>query len=52
VLWRRLPHGSSTRPQGAGEALAKLEKLNRDYLVNLHDAVVVSLGGGFWGVGR
>ena len=36
--------------QGAGEALAKLEKLNRDDPVNLHDAVVVSLGGGFWDV--
>src|SRR5260370_16624000 len=24
-------------PNGADEALAKLEKLNRDYLINLHD---------------
>jgi uncharacterized membrane protein len=29
-------------PDGADEALAKLEKLNRDYLINLHDAAVVS----------
>jgi uncharacterized membrane protein len=29
-------------PNGADEALAKLEKLNRDYLINLHDAAVVS----------
>ncbi len=27
--------------QGAGEALAKLEKLNRDFLINLHDEAVV-----------
>ncbi len=33
-------------PNGADEALAKLEKLNRDYLINLHDAAVVS-----WEVG-
>ncbi len=32
---------------GADEALAKLEKLNRDYLINLHDAAVVS-----WEVGK
>ena len=29
-------------PNGAEEALAKLEKLNRDYGINLHDAAVVS----------
>ena len=29
-------------PQGADEALAKLEKLNREYAINLHDAAVVS----------
>ncbi|HEX9526788.1 MAG TPA: DUF1269 domain-containing protein [Streptosporangiaceae bacterium] len=34
-------------PNGADEALAKLEKLNRDYLINLHDAAVVS-----WEVGK
>src|SRR5260370_5254400 len=45
--WPRLPPGSSTRPNGADEALAKLEKLNRDYLINLHDAAVVS-----WAVGK
>jgi uncharacterized membrane protein len=34
-------------PQGADEALNKLEKLSRDYLINLHDAAVVS-----WEVGK
>lgn len=34
-------------PQGADEALAKLEKLNRDFLINVHDAAVVS-----WEVGK
>ena len=34
-------------PQGADEALAKLEKLNREYAINLHDAAVVS-----WEVGK
>ena len=34
-------------PQGADEALDKLEKLNRDYAINLHDAAVVS-----WEVGK
>lgn len=29
-------------PQGADEALAKLEKLNRDFVINVHDAAVVS----------
>ena len=33
--------------QGAREVLAKLEKLSRDFLINLHDAVAVS-----WEVGR
>jgi uncharacterized membrane protein len=33
--------------QGVGEAPAKLEKLNRDSLINLHDEAVVS-----WEVGR
>jgi uncharacterized membrane protein len=27
--------------QGADEALEKLEKLNRDFRINLHDAAVV-----------
>lgn len=34
-------------PHGADEALARLEKLNRDYVINLHDAAVVS-----WQVGK
>ena len=34
-------------PQGADEALDKLEKLNRDYAISLHDAAVVS-----WEVGK
>src|SRR6476659_127952 len=34
-------------PQGADEALNKLEKLSRDFLINLHDAAVVS-----WEVGK
>ena len=34
-------------PDGADEALARLEKLNRDFLIELHDAAVVS-----WEVGR
>jgi uncharacterized membrane protein len=29
-------------PQGADEALNRLEKLSRDFLINLHDAAVVS----------
>ena len=29
-------------PQGADEALNRLEKLSRDFLINLHDSVVVS----------
>ena len=33
--------------QGADQVLAKLEKLNRDFLINLHDEAVVS-----WEVGR
>jgi len=33
--------------QGADEALAKLENLNRDFLINLHDEAAVS-----WEVGR
>src|SRR5260370_32132815 len=45
--WPRLPPGSSTRPNGADEALAKLEKLSRDYRINRHDAAVVS-----WEVGK
>src|SRR5438067_11449509 len=35
------------RAPGADEALDKLEKLSRDYLINLHDAAVVS-----WEVGK
>lgn len=34
-------------PQGADETLDRLEKLSRDYLINLHDAAVVS-----WEVGN
>ena len=34
-------------PEGADAALAKLEKLSRDFLINLHDAAVVS-----WEVGK
>ncbi len=34
-------------PQGADEALTKLEKLNREYAINLHDAAVVT-----WEVGK
>lgn len=34
-------------PQGADEALAKLERLHRDLLINVHDAAVVS-----WEVGK
>jgi uncharacterized membrane protein len=34
-------------PDGADEALLRLEKLNRDYLIELHDAAVVS-----WEAGR
>ena len=30
-------------PQGADEALAKPEKLSRDFLINLHDAAVLVL---------
>lgn len=33
-------------PQGADETLTKLEKLNRDFVINLHEAVVS------WEVGR
>ena len=33
--------------QGVGEALAKLEKLSRVFLVSLHDAVALN-----WEVGR
>ena len=33
--------------RGTGEAPAKLEKLNRDFPINLHDEAVVS-----WEVGR
>jgi uncharacterized protein DUF1269 len=45
--WPRLPDGKFDTPQGADEALNKLEKLSRDYLINLHDAAVVS-----WEVGK
>ena len=34
-------------PQGADEALLRLEKLNREFAINLHDAAVVS-----WEVGK
>jgi uncharacterized membrane protein len=38
---------SVSNANGADEALAKLEKLNRDYPINLHDVAVVS-----WEVGK
>jgi uncharacterized membrane protein len=41
------PRNLVSNANGADEALAKLEKLNRDYLINLHDAAVVS-----WEVGK